>query len=89
MFFGGNERSVTNYLHLFEFLGKKISEIDLDLFELIQLLKGYIDGKEVLGDNDNFLRVESERNAVQLMTMHAAKGLEFPIVFFVWRFFWW
>ena len=81
LFFGGNERSVTNYLHLFEFLTKKISERNLDLFELIQLLKGYIAGKEVVSDSDDFLRVESERKAVQLMTMHASKGLEFTIVF--------
>jgi len=77
----GDERSVTNYVHLFEILNKNALERHLDLFELILLLRRYIDGKEDPGENENLLRLESERNAVQLMTMHAAKGLEFPVVF--------
>ena len=81
LFLGGGERSVTNYLHLFEILNMHILERHLNLFELIQLLKGYLDGKEVNLGKESLLRVESERKAVQLMTMHAAKGLEFPIVF--------
>ena len=77
----GDERSVTNYVHLFEVLNKQVLERHLDLFELIQLLRRFIDGKEDPGENENLLRLESDRNAVQLMTMHAAKGLEFPVVF--------
>ena len=35
---GGDERSVTNYVHLFELLNRKAIDRHLDLFELIQLL---------------------------------------------------
>jgi len=50
---GGDERSVTNYVHLFEVLNRKVIERHLDLFELIQLLRRFIEGKEDPGENEN------------------------------------
>ena len=32
-------------------------------------------------DDTDLQRIETERRKVQIMTMHAAKGLEFPVVF--------
>ncbi len=81
LFLSGDERSVTNYAHLFEVLIRQVLEKHLDLHELSLLLKRFIDGKEDSGEKGNLLRMESERNAVQLMTIHASKGLEFPVVF--------
>jgi len=81
LFLSGDERSVTNYTHLFEVLIRQVLENHLDLYELSLLLKRFIDGKEDPGENENLLRLGSERNAVQLMTIHASKGLEFPVVF--------
>ncbi len=81
LFLSGDERSVTNYTHLFEVLIRQVLENHLDLHELSLLLKRFINGKEDPGENENLLRLESERNAVQLMTIHASKGLEFPVVF--------
>ena len=81
LFLSGDERSVTNYTHLFEFLIRQIFEKHLDLNELSSLLMRFINGQEDPGENENILRLESEKNAVQLMTIHASKGLEFPVVF--------
>ncbi|MFA9432013.1 3'-5' exonuclease [Egicoccus sp. AB-alg2] len=38
------------------------------------------------GDDDRLRRLETDRDAVQIMTIHGSKGLEFPVVFcpFLW-----
>ena len=41
-------------------------------------LEGYLDQVSLVADAD---KLEDDRNCVTLMTMHNAKGLEFPIVF--------
>ena len=74
------ERETTNRLHLIQHLIQDGLAQHLDLPELIQNLQRRI---EVSGEsgNDNTLRRDSEQDAVQVMTIHAAKGLEFPVVF--------
>lgn len=37
--------------------------------------------EDELGGGSNSLRLESERNVITIMTIHASKGLEFPITF--------
>ncbi len=43
-------------------------------------LEAFLENSSLVNDVDDW---ESENNAVSLMTMHAAKGLEFPVVFIV------
>jgi len=53
----------------------------LELFTVIKQyndLKTFLEKTALFSENDE---VETEKNLVNLMTLHAAKGLEFPIVF--------
>ncbi|MGH7814248.1 MAG: UvrD-helicase domain-containing protein [Candidatus Binataceae bacterium] len=82
LFLAGSERELTNYLHIFEILLEQAAARRLSLGELIELLGAYIAGRALPpGEDSNVQRIESERNAVQVMTMHRAKGLEADVVF--------
>jgi exodeoxyribonuclease V beta subunit len=75
------ERSLTNFLHLTELLVRHARETAADLDDLVRLLKRWIAGTELPpGENGSIQRLEGERRAVQIMTMHQSKGLEAPIV---------
>ena len=77
-----SERELTNYLHILEILLDDALQSKGTLTDLLQTLTAYIDGRQLPeGEDGNVQRLESERAAVQVMTMHKAKGLEAPIVF--------
>ncbi len=72
-----NERAVTNYEHLADLLTRDGAALDLQ--QLISRLGRLIDKKE--SADDDLLRLETEKEAVQIMTIHSSKGLEFEVVF--------
>lgn len=77
-----SERSLVNYLHLFELLAEEQRRRGLDVAGVARLLRRFIKGRELpLGQDSDVQRIESEREAVQIMTMHRAKGLEAAVVF--------
>lgn len=82
IFFGDSERSLTNYLHILEILMDHASRGHATLRDLVYLLSGLIDETRLPLDLDGSVqRLDSERRAVQIMTIHKSKGLEAPIVF--------
>ncbi|HEY5752121.1 MAG TPA: exodeoxyribonuclease V subunit beta [Chthoniobacterales bacterium] len=82
------ERALTNFLHLAELLhGSELSE-KRSPGNLLRWLDKQL--AEPAGGEDAEAyeqRLETESEAVQVMTVHRSKGLEFPVVFvpFAWR----
>ncbi len=82
LIFWGGERNLTNYLHLFELLQAEVHKNPVTLRELARELKAKIDGRSLAeGREGNIQRLESDQEAVQILTMHKAKGLEAEVVF--------
>ncbi len=82
IFFTDGERELTNYLHVFELLVEQARRTRATLRDLVHALSGLIDRTRLTLDLEgNVQRLESERRAVQIMTIHKAKGLEASVVF--------
>lgn len=82
LFFEDSERELTNYTHIFEMLHEEATRTHATLEELLHTLTAFIENRRSPeGENGNVQRLESERSAVQIMTMHKAKGLEARVVF--------
>jgi exodeoxyribonuclease V beta subunit len=79
------ERRNTNVLHLSEVLHEASAERKLGMARLLKWLSEQRDpDAERLEEHQ--LRLESDENAVKLVTIHKSKGLEYPVVFcpFAW-----
>lgn len=80
----GGERTLTNFLHLAELLQQSAPESG-GLETLLRWLNDQIHAPEQTSE-DRQLRLESDENLVKIVTIHAAKGLEYPLIFlpFLW-----
>ncbi len=80
------ERRLTNLLHLFECLHEAAAQHQSP-DALLRWLSGRMrpDNVDAMAEAAQ-LRLESDRNLVQIVTIHRAKGLEYPVVFcpFLW-----
>ncbi len=72
------ERRMTNLLHLNELLSTAAAEQDLGINGLLRWFR--LHRTKVSESKDMELRLESDSAAVQITTVHKAKGLEWPVV---------
>ncbi len=78
---GSGERAIINTWHLIELLLEEVARSRCDLYELVDQLRRWItDGADHLEDRD-IQRAETDTDAVRILTIHKAKGLEAPYVF--------
>jgi exodeoxyribonuclease V beta subunit len=73
------ERRLTNYLHLAELLQKASAQLDGEQ-ALVRWLARQVEAPGA-GDDEQIVRLESDADLVKLVTVHKAKGLEYPLVF--------
>jgi len=73
------ERKITNLMHLAELLQETENRENLSFTHTLQ----YLCSQMASTENRELaeLRLESDEQAVKVVTMHAVKGLEYPIVF--------
>ena len=78
------ERRATNLLHLAE----RIEAMFGRHHDIPTVLKWFsaVRDRPPLGDEESLLRLESDQDRVRIATLHASKGLQFPVVFlpFAW-----
>ncbi len=79
------ERRLTNLLHLAELI-HRADTLSHGMDRTVSWLRRKIFIDEEEGEEEQ-LRLESDENLVQILTVHRSKGLEFPVVFC--PFLWW
>lgn len=84
--FPDGERRLTNFLHLAELLHGACVEHRLGMNGVLKWLGQQMQGNHFADREEHELRLESDENAVRIITVHKSKGLEFDVVFcpYVW-----
>lgn len=81
------ERQLTDLRHVAQLLNRAAVEESLGISELIRWLTDRITNPHAVNSGERSRRLDSEAAVVQIATIHATKGLEFPIVYvpFAWH----
>ena len=74
-----SERRLTDLLHLAEILQNQVAELPGET-QLLAWLNAQIAAPDS-DQEEQVLRLDSDRQRVQIVTIHKSKGLEYPIVF--------
>ncbi|HEY0194734.1 MAG TPA: UvrD-helicase domain-containing protein [Kofleriaceae bacterium] len=78
---GGGERALTNTWHLIELLLAEVARSRSDLHELVGQLRRWMADDTSHPDERDVQRAETDADAIRVLTIHKAKGLEAPYVF--------
>jgi exodeoxyribonuclease V beta subunit len=73
------ERSIANILHLLELVQEQENSERLGIAQILQWLRKMRQDDQSAENAE--LLLESDEEAVRIVTMHSAKGLEYPVVF--------
>lgn len=75
-----DERAMTNFYHLIELISQALVNKDLSPQHLF---KWYTDqlNASLRDESADQLRLESDKQAVSIVTIHKSKGLEYPVVY--------
>ncbi len=73
------ERTIANILHLLELVQEQENAEHLGIGQILQWLQKMRQGEQSAENAE--LLLESDEEAVRIVTMHSAKGLEYPVVF--------
>jgi len=75
------DRTATNLLHILECLQEQAQASHQGFEGLVATLGRWVQGQEKPGgEGGDLQRLEGQRRAVQILTMHKSKGLEAPVV---------
>jgi exodeoxyribonuclease V beta subunit len=78
--FPDGERQLTNVLHLAEIIHQESTRLNLGISGILKWLAEQRDPQSPRLE-EHQLRLESDENAVKIVTIHKSKGLEYPVVF--------
>ena len=73
------ERTIANINHLLELVQEQEIAENLGIGQILQWLRKMMRGEQRVENGELFL--ESDEDAVRIVTMHSEKGLEYPVVF--------
>ena len=77
------ERHLADLRQVIDYCVEKLCRGNFTLEQLVEHLERLLNEEESAGQDRNLYMLATDRSSVRVLTMHAAKGLEFPVVFAV------